>query len=194
MSPVAEVASSRRRIRRRSEGGVLGGLVGCSAAVGVGLAVVLLAGCSASGGSGAATTTTSGQQAAAAVLREFVRCARANGMPNLPDLRLDSNGQVSIPEGTPEPPKSVERACRSIWERLPASANGEQPPADMQALLGFARCIREHGMADFPDPQADGRFPLPASLRGGKTPSFLRASQACRQLNPDPKGRLEFHG
>jgi hypothetical protein len=171
----------------------MGKLRGATAAVGIAL-VVVVAGCSASGGSGAATTT-SGQQAATAVLREFVRCARANGMPNLPDLRLDSNGQVSVPEGTPEPPKSVERACRSIWERLPASATGDRgrPPADMQALLRYARCMREHGMADFPDPQADGRFPLPASLRGGKTPSFLRANQACRQLNPNPKG-LEFDG
>jgi hypothetical protein len=194
---MAETSSFRRRVRRRPEAGVPGKLVGGRAAVGVGLmVVVLLAGCSASGGSAGATTTTSGQQAAAAVLREFVRCARANGMPNLPDLRLDSNGQVSIPPGTPEPPKSVERACRSIWERLPASASGEQerPPADMQALLRYARCMREHGMADFPDPQADGRFPLPQSLRGGKTPSFLRANQACRQLNPNQKGRLEFHG
>jgi hypothetical protein len=182
----------------------MGRLRGGSGAVGIGLVgmVVLLlaglAGCSASGGSGAATTTTSGQQAAAAVLREFVRCARANGMPNLPDLRLDSNGQVSVPEGTPDPPKSVERACRSIWERLPASASGEQgrPPADMQALLRYAQCMREHGMADFPDPQADGRFPLPPSLQQahGKTPQFLRANQACRQPNPNQKGRLEFNG
>jgi hypothetical protein len=173
----------------------MGKLRGATAAVGIALVVVVVAGCSASGGSGAATTT-SGQQAATAVLREFVRCARANGMPNLPDLRLDSNGQVSVPEGTPEPPKSVERACRSIWERLPASATGDRgrPPADMQALLRYARCMREHGMADFPDPQADGRFPLPPSLRGGKTPQFLRAMQACRQLNPNAKGRLEFHG
>jgi hypothetical protein len=172
-------------------------LRGATVAVGVGLVVLLLAGCSTSDGSaGAATTTTGGQQDAAAVLREFVRCARANGMPTLPDLRLDSNGQVSVPEGTPDPPKSVEQACRSIWERLPASASGEQgrPPAHIQALVGYARCMRGHGIADFPDPQADGRFPLPASLRGGKTPSFLRANQACRQLNPDQKGRLEFHG
>ena len=177
----------------------MGGLVGGRAAVGVGLIVLLLAGlagCSPSDDSGAATTTTSGQQAAAAVLREFVRCARANGMPNLPDLRLDSNGQVVLPEGTPAPPKSVERACKSIWERLPATANGQQgrPPANMQALLGYARCMREHSIADFPDPQADGRFPLPQSLRAGKTPQFVRAMQACRQLNPDPKGRLEFNG
>jgi hypothetical protein len=172
---------------------------GARAAVGVGLVlvVVLLAGCSASGGSGAATTTTaSGQQNAAAVWRELVRCARANGMPTLPDPQIDSNGRANFPNGTPEPTASVRRACRSIYDRLPPSARGdeERPPADMQALLGFARCMREHGMADFPDPEADGRFPLPASLRGGKTPSFLRASRACRQLNPDPKGRLEFHG
>jgi hypothetical protein len=176
----------------------MGGLRGGRAAVGVAvvLGMVLLAGCSAAGGSGAATTTTSGQQAAAAVLGEFVRCARANGMPNAPDLQLDSNGRVSIPEGTPDPPKSVERACRSIWERLPATARGDQerPPADMQALLRYARCMRENGMADFPDPSADGRFPLPPSMRGGKTPRFLRANQACRQLNPDQKGRLEFNG
>jgi hypothetical protein len=177
----------------------MGGLVGGRAAVGVGLIVLLLAGlagCSPSDGSGVATTTTSGQQAAAAVLGQFVRCARANGMPNLPDLRLDSNGQVVLPEGTPAPPKSVERACKSIWERLPATANGQQgrPPANMRALLGYARCMREHSIADFPDPQADGRFPLPQSLRAGKTPQFVRAMQACRQLNPDPKGRLEFNG
>jgi hypothetical protein len=194
---MAETSSFRRRVRRRPEAGVLGGWSGGRAAVGVGLMVVLLlAGCSASGGSGVATTTTSAQQAAAAVLGEFVRCARANGMPNLPDLRLDANGQVSIPAGTPDPPKSVERACKSIWERLPASASGQQerPPANIQALLRYARCMRDQGIADFPDPQADGRFPLPASLRGGKTPQYVRAMQACRQLNPDPKGRLEFNG
>jgi hypothetical protein len=175
----------------------MGKLRGGRAGIGVGLGVVLLlAGCSASGGAGAATTT-GGQQATEAVLREFVRCARANGMPDAPDLRLDGNGQVSIPEGTPDPPKNVERACRSIWERLPASARGERqrPPADMRALLRYAGCMREHGIADFPDPDADGRFALPPSMHAqGKTPGFLRANQACRQLNPDQKGRVEFHG
>jgi hypothetical protein len=167
-------------------------------AVGLGVIVLLLAGlagCSASGGSGAATTTTSAQQNVAAVLRELVRCARANGMPNMPDLRLDSNGRVSLPPGTPEPPKSVERACRSIWERLPASARGdeERPPADVQALLRYARCMREHGVTDFPDPDAQGNFKAPPRLqREGKSPRLLRAMQACQQLNPNKKGGVEF--
>ena len=175
---------------------VIGGRA--AVAVGLGMVVVLvagLAGCSASGGSGAATTTTSGQQAAAAVLGEFVRCARANGMPNLPDLRLDSNGQVSRPEGTPDPPNSVERACGSILERLPASARGDQgrPPADIQALLGYARCMREHGVPDFPDPDAEGNFRAPAGGGGPspKSPTFQRALQACRQLDPNPGARAQ---
>jgi hypothetical protein len=169
---------------------------GGRAAVGVGLIVLLLAGCSPSGGSGAATTTTSGQQAAAAVLQEFVQCARANGMPNLPDLRLDSNGQVSIPEGTPDPPKSVERACTSIWERLPATASGQQgrPPANMQALLRYARCVREHGVADFPDPDAEGNFRASAGSTDPRTPSFQRAMQACRQLDPNKGARSQQGG
>ena len=171
----------------------MGKLRGGRAAVGVGLVgmVVLLAGlagCSASGGS-AGATTTSAQQAAAAGWRELVRCARANGMPNLPDPQIDSNGRASFPNGTPDPPASVRRACQSIYDRLPASARGdeERPPADMQALLRYARCMREHGVADFPDPDAEGNFSAPAgsSGPGPNSPSFQRALQACRQLDPN---------
>jgi hypothetical protein len=175
----------------------MGRLIGGRGAVGVGLGVVLLlaglAGCSASGGSQAATTTT-GQQDAAAVWRELVTCARANGMPNLPDPRIDSNGQAHFPDGIPDPPQSVRRACQSIYDRLPASARSdtERPPTDIQALLRFARCMREHGLADFPDPKADGTFPLAGTTIGreGKTPRIIRAMQACDRLNPDTKGRI----
>jgi hypothetical protein len=165
----------------------------------VGLILMLLfaglAGCSAGGGAGAATATT-GQQDAAAVLREFVQCARVNGMPNLPDLKLGSDGQVVVPEGTPDPPVSVERACKSIFDRLPASVTGdeERPPADIQALLRFARCMRERGVPEWPDPKADGSFPVSGTVieREGKSPRIVRALRACRQFNPDPKGGI--HG
>jgi hypothetical protein len=175
----------------------MGKLRGGRAAIAVGLGVVLLlaglAGCSASGGSAGATTTTSGQQDAAAVWRELVRCARANGMPNLPDPQIDSNGRANFPNGTPEPPASVRRACQSIYDRLPASARGEEAgpsPADMQALLRYARCMREHGVADFPDPDAEGNFRVSRGSTGPKTPSFQRALQACRQLDPNQSKRV----
>jgi hypothetical protein len=170
-------------------------------AVAVGVVVVLvagLAGCSAPGGSGAATTTTSGQQDVAALWRELVRCARANGMPNLADPQIDSNGRANFPNGTPEPPASVRRACQSIYDRLPPSArdDNDRPPADMQALLRFARCMREHGVTDFPDPDAEGNFSVPPGSTGlgPKNPSFQRALQACRQLDPNKGARSQQGG
>jgi hypothetical protein len=125
------------------------------------------------------------------VWRELVRCARANGMPNLPDPQIDSNGRATFPNDTPEPPASVRRACQSIYDRLPASARDDaaRPPADVQALLRYARCMREHGVADFPDPDAAGNFRAPAGSADPKSPSFQRAMQACRQLDPYQKGR-----
>ena len=172
-------------------------------AIGLGLGVVLLlaglSGCSASGASPAATTTTAGQQDVAAIWGELVRCARANGMPNLPDPVIDANGQPHFPGGDPgEPPPSVERNCRQIYERLPASARGdddaERPPADIPALLRFAKCMRQHGMPDWPDPKPDGTFPLAGTSieREGKSPRFIAAARACKALNPDPKGGI--HG
>jgi len=118
-----------------------------------------LAGCSARSGSTAATTTT-GSQDAAALVQEWVRCVRANGAPNLPDPQVDGDGQPHFPEGTPAPPERALRACQPIVDRLPPAARGEETrsPADMQLLLRFAGCMREHGLTDFPDPKADGIF------------------------------------
>ena len=172
----------------------IGGRAAVAVAVGVVvLLVVGLAGCSASGGAGAATTTTSGQQDAAALWRELVRCARANGMPNLADPQIDSNGRADSPTAPrTRPPACGGPASRSMTGPPPAARDdNDRPPADMQALLRYARCMREHGVADFPDPDAEGNFRVLAGSTGPgpKSPSFQRALQACRQLDPHEKGR-----
>lgn len=125
------------------------------------VAFAVLTGCSALGGSRTATPTTRTQDVAAAV-RAVVQCMRSNGMPNLPDPRIDADGQVSFPDGTPEPTERVLQACRAQIDRLPPAARGEreQNPADMPALLRFGQCMRAHGLADFPDPRADSVFHL----------------------------------
>jgi hypothetical protein len=167
------------------------------------LLVAALAGCSARAGSQAAATTTTAPDAAA-IWREVVQCLRDNGMPNLPDPRIDSDGQPHFPGGDPgDPPPQAQRACEPIFNRLPASVredggetsgDASPPPADIPALLRFARCMREQGMPDWPDPKADGTFPLVGTSieREGKSPRFLKAARACRRLNPDPTGSV--HG
>jgi hypothetical protein len=163
------------------------------------LAVVgALAGCSsgrssASGGSAGA----GGGQDATAVWHELVQCARANGMPNLPEPRIDDNGQPQWPGGEPpRPPQQVMTACKSIIERLPAQEAGETAdPASVPTLVRFAECIRGHGFPAFPDPRPDGKFDASAFPPGVKpgNPEFDAAMQACRSLNPDPNGEINVH-
>jgi hypothetical protein len=45
-----------------------------------------------------------------------------------------------------------------------ASATG---PTREQAALAYARCMRSHGVPDFPDPDSDGDFHLSSSQQGG---------------------------
>lgn len=157
-----------------------------------------LAGCSAAGGASQEATSTTTQPDRVAIWRQVIQCLRDNGMPNLPEPRFDRNGQPQFPGGDPgDPPPRAERACKPIYDRLPPApsdaATSERAPADVPALLRFARCMRAHGVTDFPDPRPDGTFPVAGtSLARGKTPENIRAGQACRQLNPDPQGSI--HG
>jgi hypothetical protein len=59
-----------------------------------------------------------------------------------------------------------------------AASSGEQEQA-----LAFARCMRENGVPDFPDPDADGRF-RDVGHEQQDDPSFRAAQEACRELAP----------
>ena len=72
----------------------------------------------------------------------------------------------------------------NVTDRLPPSANKRPSysPEEMRDLLHYAQCMRQHGYPDWPDPQADGTFQLPASVKAeGKSPRRIAAGQACDQ-------------
>jgi hypothetical protein len=50
-------------------------------------------------------------------------------------------------------------------------------------LEQFSACMRAHGEPQFPDPSAQGTFPLPASM-STNSPQFQAAQQACKSLAP----------
>jgi hypothetical protein len=51
-------------------------------------------------------------------------------------------------------------------------------------LLSYARCMRAHGVASFPDP-VNGGFTVPVgSHNGPNSPQFQRANVMCAHLNP----------
>ena len=143
------------------------------------LAVALLvAGCGSTAAQQPTTTTSTGWVA-------FSSCMRSNGVTRYPD-----------PDSTGKPPKrsaqqlgvsttqfaSANAACRHL---LP---NGGRTSSRTQVVaqgLSFARCVRAHGVPNFPDPASDGRIPDPASVGIDQgSPKFESANAACGRYRP----------
>jgi hypothetical protein len=125
----------------------------------------------------------------AQIWHELVACARAHGDPTLPDPVIDSQGRARFPSGTQPPSQDTQQACQSIYNRLPPSVrNGSNVP-DIQMEIKFAQCMRLHGLPDWPDPDANGDYPLPPDLitTGKFGPVWDRTKagwDACRAYNP----------
>ena len=49
-------------------------------------------------------------------------------------------------------------------------------------LVQFAKCMRSHGLANFPDPTPEGTFNLPRRM--SSSPQFQSADRSCRSLAP----------
>ncbi|HEU5224020.1 MAG TPA: hypothetical protein VFU07_10145 [Candidatus Lumbricidophila sp.] len=56
----------------------------------------------------------------------------------------------------------------------PAKSNGKTP---MENAKTYAKCMREHGLKDFPDPNADGQLTPPEAVLND--PGLNEANKAC---------------
>jgi hypothetical protein len=146
-------------------------------------------------GTGSQTPAAHASPNVAAIYHQVAQCIRDHGAPNFPDPTVDASGHPQLPPGTQQPPQAALTPCRSILNQLPAS---DRPagtvPQDPAMMLRFAQCMRAHGITDWPDPNADGSFTLPATLAGGKTSPRWRQVRdvwtgSCKQY--DPSGNLD---
>ena len=129
------------------------GLVRRGLLVAVAMLALIGAGCSeGSGDGGAGAETVAGSQAV-----KFAECMRDNGVNEFPDpdasgeLTIDGvvNGSSIDTEGPAW--QSAITACKDL--QPPGFTGDEDITAEQQeARLEFAQCIRENGVADFPDP------------------------------------------
>lgn len=148
------------------------------------------AGCGGGGSPGvasnaASTTTTTRAQSG---LVAYSRCMRANGVPNFPDP--DSSGGIQKVQvvraagGVPRKFKAAQNACSHL---LPNGSLAPQETAQQKATrladaLSFARCMRSHGVARFPDPTAQGDLSVAMVQAQGidvHAPAVLRVVQTC---------------
>jgi hypothetical protein len=121
----------------------------------------------------------------------YADCMRTHGAPAYPDP-VQAPGGVWAFLSTPgsevnDPPADAAKACQKLEPKqgsLPASAIR----AAVQQGLKMAKCMRAHGIADYPDPMTVGGGVSIARPPDANTPQFKAAQQACRAFRPGPGG------
>jgi hypothetical protein len=63
------------------------------------------------------------------------------------------------------------------------NGNGVTSADKVEAARAYAQCIRDNGVPDFPDPDADGQLRGPAHEKESD-PTFRAAQEKCRNLAP----------
>jgi hypothetical protein len=152
--------------------------------------LLALAGCDGGGGASPSASPSGMSDAQiAAGLREYGACMRQNGVPSFEDPRYE-NGRATGggPKDTAVDDATMgaaDRACESVRRRLPDNIWRDPPVTaeDLEKLRRFAKCMRENGLPEWPDPDGDGAFLVMGTPLEGAIKSDVgqAAKRACRQ-------------
>ncbi|MGH2896938.1 MAG: hypothetical protein ACRDPM_27225, partial [Solirubrobacteraceae bacterium] len=146
-----------------------------------------LTACGSGGGPSASAQTGSGPGPGTVT---FAKCMRGHGVPQFPDPggSRPAGSSVSI-LGAALPPTininapAFQSALNTCMKQFTAAH--PRPPlsaARKAAVLKFARCMRAHGVPQFPDPTfpANGAIAIRAPVGvDPSSPAFQHAQQAC---------------
>ncbi len=126
----------------------------------------------------AAVATTLPTAASTAALGKFAACVRKKGLTNFPDPpwgngELDRLGFTKLVLE-----KYEDGACEKYF--LAAGGTIATPAENQQRLeqlLKIAKCMRAHGIVDFPDPSSQAGFRMPVAVADG--PGYSQAAKVC---------------
>lgn len=118
-------------------------------------------------------------------LLEFAQCMRANGVPGFPDPTAQTDGSFGFERPRDASPEALDQAlerCQAAAEAagIPLAPGAAQDPAAQDAVLEFARCMRQNGVAEFPDPSPRGDFHDLFAGINPNAPRVQRAMQSCQ--------------
>lgn len=149
-----------------------------------------------------ASNAAAGKQASGLA---FAQCVRAHGVPNFPDPGGNGQGGIQIQQsqrsgsgpttkvnGVTVNGPAFQGAMQACRKYLP---NGGRPTAAQTAkvkaqALAMSRCMRAHGVSNFPDPQfrtgPNGGTGIGIRLNGSgidtSSPSFQAAQKICGSI------------
>jgi hypothetical protein len=157
-------------------------------------------------GSGSTTTVKAASQTGSkkGVALAYSRCMRSHGIHDFPDPNSDGEIQISVDLGSgsdlgPDNPqfKVASQACKAL---APSEGTPAQQAQRKAAALEYSKCMRSHGIHDFPDPNSSGGLEIQATPGGDldpNSPQFVAAQKACAHfMSGFAKGKpsLNSHG
>lgn len=161
--------------------------------------ILMAAACGAREAGPATSSPPTARPTGASSAIQFSHCMRSHGIFDFPDP--GSNGalpKVTL-QGLGVSSSRLQAAQTACQDLLPAGADDMFPPGEVQQLLpgmlSFSRCMRSHGVPDWPDPTVDstGRplFRLSAagiSRQQAHSPQIERTEARCQGLLPAALG------
>jgi hypothetical protein len=135
----------------------------------------------------ASTTTSAAPPTTHTGLVAFSQCMRRSGAPNFPDPQRYAGGNLKLTirqYGTGSRQfQAAMSACNHLLPAGPGSQQTEQQTLKQLAdERSFARCMRSHGVSQFPDPTAQGGLSVEMVRAHGidvRSPQVLRVVQTC---------------
>jgi hypothetical protein len=173
---------------------------------------LLAAACGSSGSStGSHGAPNAGGSTTSASLVRYSACMRSHGVPNYPDP--DSSGQLPKPDAhhlgvSSSQLQATQQACQHLLPSNGRAINAgsitqcmmadDCPQSLVQHLLNeersFARCMRSHGVPNWPDPTIDSQGRPVFAIRISKdgfnpySPPIWAKGNHCSHLMPDLPG------
>lgn len=166
-----------------------GAAIGLAGVVALILALTLTGGSNSSGPNAVGSTGTRAKTPAdaAQLWLRLAACLRSHGYA-IADPVVRPNGTADW--GGANGNSAFKRAmigaglssCQEQLRALPAQdVNPPVAPTRLHQLRLFARCMRAHGLSDWPDPHPDGTFPLDAHLISAGKLGTRTQMAACGQ-------------
>ncbi len=136
-------------------------------------------------------------------MRQFAQCMRDNGI-DMPDPQMDGNGGFSVQIGPAEgaapadqgPSKAdqeqMHKAMEACQKYAPSGGDGSAKidPQAIEQMRQFAKCMRDNGVENFPDPSDSGGITVQAGGPGSNDgfnpddPTFKAAQDKCKSYLP----------
>ena len=120
---------------------------------------------------------------------KFAECIRTHGVSDFPDPNAKNQFEYGVSVSKAVWTQAVE-ACKDL--QPPGTLSAKRTPKQQSASLRFAKCIRDNGVKDFPDP-VNGEplvdtYKIPSSNTPGGMDILNAAMQKCGKVLGEAAG------